>query len=167
MDFYEIIWKYQSCCIQAMVEITQSINVSRTLWLIKNFCVRPSKALFWSGLVRVCVCRVSDGDVVVFECDYSCVVSTWRLFTGAALQQTDAVNPLCFCVQMSCFVYLWLSLTCCVCVLMLSWVTVWSLLSRGEQEHQEKLFSASPAGFHVPKPTADRINWQCYCELDT
>lgn len=106
-------------------------------------------------------------DVIVFRCDYSCVISTWRLFTGAALQQADTVNPLCFCVQMSCFVYLWLSLICCVCVLMLSWVTVCSLLSRGEREHQEKLFSKSPAGIHVPKPTADRINWQCYCELDT
>lgn len=121
-------------------EIAQSINVSRTLW--------PGE-LLWSVKSVVhhpkpCfrVCRASGGDVVVFKCDYSCVISTRRLFTGAARQQTDAVNPLCFCVQMSCFVYLWLSLICCVCVLMLSWVTVCSLLSSGEHERREKLFSS-------------------------
>ncbi len=162
MDFYEIIWKYQGFCNLAIVEIIQGINVSRTLWLEELLCSTIQSIV--SGQVS---CMFVFDDVVVFKWDYSCVISTRRLFTGAALQQTDTVNPLCFCVQMSCFVYLWLSLICCVCVLMLSWVTVCSLLSRGEHEHQEKLFSKTPAGFHVPKPTADRINWQCYCELDT
>lgn len=142
LDVYAFLWNNSE--ISKLLQSGSGGNCSKH--------VRPEEHLRWNlcstirniAFVRSCfrVCCASGDDAVVFKCDYSCVISTRRLFTGAALQQTDAVNPLCFCVQMSCFVYLWLSLICCVCVLMLSWVTVCSLLSRGEHERREKLFSS-------------------------
>lgn len=159
MHFYGIIRKYPGFCnLKACKQDTLAFS-ELLRW---DLCSTIRNIAFVRSCF--CVCCVSGDDVVVFKCDYSCVISTRRLFTGAALQQTDAVNPLCFCVQMSCFVYLWLSLICCVCVLMLSWVSVCSLLSRGEREHREKLFSS---WFSCSQTYSWPDKLWCYCELDT